>query len=466
MWTTVQRNKLSTSSNLQRATIISQIHLSMESRLLLVIPLLLLTIITATSATVKPHSNITLNSFLIATTASARSLSWLSPSGDFALGFLPLPTNSSLFLLAIWYANLPNTTTITIIWTPNRNKPVPSNSSIILTSDGQLSLRDPAGTEIWNSGARAASYAALFDTGNFVLVASNGSILWESFSVPTDTILPSQSLSPNSILLAKLNYDDFSYGRFKLSMQTDGNLVFYQIAVPTGFQYSPYWASNTNTSNSFLFFNVSGSIDLVSPTGAFMTTLTSSTTCPTSDFYHRGTLDHDGVFRHYVHPKPSAAGGAAAEWVVIDFKPTDICQSLITSLGSGACGHNSYCGYDMKQMVACQCPLGYSWVDPKKTYMGCKPDFTMPGCISGVWSEGFQMVRVENLDFWGEDYDQFNPMGEAECMQECLDDCFCAASIHDGISNCWKKKLPFSNGRIGSYVDRIAFIKVGVNKDI
>ncbi|PKU76972.1 G-type lectin S-receptor-like serine/threonine-protein kinase RLK1 [Dendrobium catenatum] len=116
----------------------------MEYRLFLVI-LLLLTIINSTSATVKPHSNITLNSFVMATAFSSRRLSWLSSSGDFAFGFLPLPTNSSLFLLAIWYANLPKTT---IIWTPNRNKPVPSNSSVILTSDGQLSLRHPAGTEI------------------------------------------------------------------------------------------------------------------------------------------------------------------------------------------------------------------------------------------------------------------------------------------------------------------------------
>ncbi|PKU86612.1 G-type lectin S-receptor-like serine/threonine-protein kinase RLK1 [Dendrobium catenatum] len=120
----------------------------------------------------------------------------------------------------------------------------------------------------------------------------------------------------------------------------------------------------------------------------------------------------------------------------MDFKPTNICDNLITTTGSGACGYNSYCGYDKKQMVSCQCPVGYSLINLNKTYMGCKPNFTMPSCISGAPNKGFQMVRVEKLDFPKDDYDQFNPKNEADCEQHCLDDCFCAASIYDGIGNC------------------------------
>ncbi|PKU79443.1 G-type lectin S-receptor-like serine/threonine-protein kinase LECRK3 [Dendrobium catenatum] len=427
--------------------------------------LLLLTIIAFIAVAGQPHNNITLSSYLTTDTAGVTDLSWLSPSGNFAFGFLPLPTNTSLFLLAIWFANLPNTTTL--IWTPNRHRPLPPKSSVFLTSDdGQLSLRDPTGTEVWNPGAPEASYAAMLDTGDFVLAASDGSVLWNSFSDPTDTILPTQTLSPGTEIVAKLSDDDFSNGRFKLRMQSDGNLVFYQIAIPTGYQYSPYWAANFLVPNSRLVFNASGSIDLISPSGSVLSTLTSATTKSSSDYYHRGTLDYDGVFRHYVYPKKTVVAGGAAEWLLMDFSPIDICQNLITTPGSGACGFNSYCSYDTKQMVACQCPVGYSWVDPNRTYMGCKPNFTMPSCISRVPGEGFQMVRIEKLDFPTENYDQFNPMNETDCEQQCLDDCLCAASVYDGVGNCYKKKFPFSNGRKGNYVSGVAFIKVSNNNNL
>ncbi|PKU62181.1 G-type lectin S-receptor-like serine/threonine-protein kinase RLK1 [Dendrobium catenatum] len=79
----------------------------------------------------------------------------------------------------------------------------------------------------------------MLDTSDFVLVASDSSVLWNSFSDPTDTILQTQILRPDTTVLAKLSDDDFSDGRFKLLMQADGNLVFYQNAVPTATSYSP-----------------------------------------------------------------------------------------------------------------------------------------------------------------------------------------------------------------------------------
>ncbi|KAG0467908.1 hypothetical protein HPP92_017236, partial [Vanilla planifolia] len=419
--------------------------------------LLLIVAITMHVAASQPRGNITLNSSI---TAGENLSYWLSPSGDFAFGFVPLPNNSSLFLLAIYYANLPNSSTI--IWIPNRNQTLSLNSSVVLTTDGQLSLRDQAGAEVWNPSVQNAAYAAMLDSGNFVLASSSGSYLWESFSSPIDTILPTQSLGPNSELIAKLADDDFNNGRFKIKMQDNGDLVFYFIAVPTGFQYSQYWDTNTNISNSNLFFNSSGRVDLVSPTGQLIDTVTSVKTNSTADFYQRGTIDPDGVFRHYVHPK-SSTDGAAAEWTPMDSKPRDICSALTTTSGSGVCGFNSYCGYDHSGMVACQCPEGYSWVNPKRTYKGCKPDFAIPKCIDGFQSVGFKMVTVNNLDFPFGEYEQFYPMNADDCKQLCLDDCFCAASISDGVGDCWKMRFPMSNGEKGSNVQRIAFLKVGNN---
>ncbi|KAG0466240.1 hypothetical protein HPP92_017820 [Vanilla planifolia] len=417
----------------------------------------LVAITTAAAANGQSSGNITLNSSL---TAGAKLSYWLSPSGDFAFGFVPLPGDSSLFLLAIYYATIPNSSNI--IWIPALNLTLSLDSSVVLTPDGQLSLRDPTGAEVWNPSVQNAAYAAMLDSGNFVIGSSNGSYLWESFSSPVDTILPTQSLLPNSKLISKLANDDFNEGRFEIIMQGDGSLYFYSISVPTGNLYSAYWSSTQNPSNSRLFFNSSGRIDLVTPTGEVISALTTAVTKSTADFYHRGTIDPDGVFRHYVHPKPSTEG-AADQWTVMDFKPADICRTQMKGLGSGTCGFNSYCQYDSSGMVICQCPEGYSWVDPKRTYKGCKPVFAMPSCIDGVQSVGFRMVAVINLDFPLDDYEYFNPMNADECAQRCLEDCFCAASISDGTGNCWKKKFPMSDGVNDTSVQRTAFLKVGSN---
>ncbi|PKU65087.1 Putative receptor protein kinase ZmPK1 [Dendrobium catenatum] len=57
----------------------------------------------------------------------------------------------------------------------------------------------------WNPGAPEAAYAAMLDTSDFILAASNGSVLWNCFSDPTDTILPTQTLSPGTEIVAKLS---------------------------------------------------------------------------------------------------------------------------------------------------------------------------------------------------------------------------------------------------------------------
>ncbi len=58
--------------------------------------------------------------------------SWLSPSGDFALGFRP-HNNSDFFLLSIWYNKVPDRT---IVWHANINgdKLAPRGSKVMLVN--------------------------------------------------------------------------------------------------------------------------------------------------------------------------------------------------------------------------------------------------------------------------------------------------------------------------------------------
>ena len=62
-------------------------------------------------------------------------------------------------------------------------------------------MADPAGNGV--------AYAAMLDTGNFVLASQDSTNLWESFDHLTDTILPTQILNQGSKLVARSS--DVSY---------------------------------------------------------------------------------------------------------------------------------------------------------------------------------------------------------------------------------------------------------------
>lgn len=162
------------------------------------------------------YKNVTLGSSLTATQLNDHHYYWVSQSGDFAFGFLPL--GSKGFLLAIWFDKIDEKT---VVWSANRDNLVPKGSTIHFTSDGQLVLNDPEGNQIWTATAsssgntnRSVSYAAMLDSGNFVLAAINSEILWQSFDVPTDTILPSQTLNMGGDLVARYSETNYKSGRF------------------------------------------------------------------------------------------------------------------------------------------------------------------------------------------------------------------------------------------------------------
>ncbi|KAK1313819.1 G-type lectin S-receptor-like serine/threonine-protein kinase RLK1 [Acorus calamus] len=133
-----------------------------------------------------------------------------SPSDSF-----PCPT-IPLFLLAIYINNIPEKT---IVWSANGDNPVPAGSKVTLTSNGQLVLSDPNWRQTWtsNNGGGGVTHAAMLNYWNFVLATANSSNnAWESFSFPTDTILPSQELGLGSALFAHITETNYSSGRLGL----------------------------------------------------------------------------------------------------------------------------------------------------------------------------------------------------------------------------------------------------------
>ncbi|KAM1341134.1 hypothetical protein ACFX1X_005768 [Malus domestica] len=410
------------------------------------------------STLAQTSKNISLGSSL--TALKDGDLSWPSPSGEFAFGFREVAKDG--FLLAIWFDKIPNQT---IVWSANRDKLVPKGSKVELTADGEFILNDASGEQIWSaeSAGSGVAYASMLNTGNFVLVNRSSSNVWESFSHPTDTILPSQTLNQNGILYARYTATNYSTGRFLFSLKPDGNLVLATTKFPQNTPNEEYWSMENPNIGFQVIFNQSGLIYVTAKNGSLLSTI-SSNMVSMKDFYQRATLEYNGVFRHYVYPKntSSSSGRWNMTWSTSSYEPPNICTSIMESRGGGACGFNSFCTIE-DQGPTCQCPNGYSFIDPEDERRGCKQNFAPQSCgeTSKEETDLFEFQELKNANCWGGDYALFESVSEDWCRQNCLDDCFCAAAVYNSGGQCWKKRLPFSNGAIDPSNTGKTLIKVG-----
>jgi Protein kinase domain/D-mannose binding lectin len=390
-----------------------------------------------------------------------------SPSSEFAFGFWSSGSDSSLFLLAIWFNK--TSSTQQVIWFATNSSsdtaalPVlaPTGSKLGLSQTGELSLTSPTSETIWSAGTGSATHLALLDQGNLILYDDTESTLWQSFDSPTDTLVPGQSLNKGSALRSKLTDSDFSPGRFKLEARDDGQLAFYIVVQPPDPDSSPYWSNNDddNYSGASLVFDQSGLLYYESVNSSFLRNISQY---PAKRYYQHATIDSDGVFRVYVYDKNLSDKGNWSAEVEI---PKNACTSIYVEDGSGMCGFNAICIQSSNSILPrlnCMCPEKYSLFDANHPYLGCRPDFLLQNCNADE-ATNFQFVEMQNTDFFSAgDYMHFKTTDEDVCKKSCLSDCFCSVAIYRE-TNCWKKKLPLSNGRKDTAVGGKALIKVRVN---
>ena len=410
----------------------------MALQLSYLLSLLLLVLLLPYSTTAQTSSNQSLGSSLI---AQEKGSYWASPFGDFAFGFQQIGNGG--YLLAIWFNKIPEKT---IVWSANGDNLVPTGSKVELTKGGQLVLSDPKGTEIWKSelGDLGVVYAAMLDTGNFVLASQNGSHLWQSFDHPTNTMLPTQTMSLGSKLVSHYSERNYSNGRFQFQLQTDGNLVLQTLAYPKDSSRTNYWLSGTIPSGFQVVFNESGSIYLTAINGSILTTI-SPNPVSKQDYYQRAVMEYDGVLIHYVYPKSSTNTSKAGTWSISYLLPPNICK-IAEDIGSGACGFNSYCELGEDGRPNCKCPIGYTPIDPNGVMKGCRQDFLPQSCYeASSETDQFALSEMGSVNWPFGDYGRYDAVTEDWCRKACLGDCFCALAVFGG-GLCWKKKIPLSNG--------------------
>ncbi|KAK4607338.1 hypothetical protein RGQ29_001247 [Quercus rubra] len=402
------------------------------------------------------------------TATDENSTSWLSPSGDFAFGFSPL-NQKDLFLLSIWFAKIPDKT---VVWYAILDNPAPRGSKVELITERGLVLTGPQGNELWSTNTTGTLYGAMNNTGNFVLEDSNFNKLWESFKNPSDTVLPAQIMERGGVLSSRQSETNFSKGRFQLQLGDDGNLVLHTINLPTDNPNEAYYESQTTAGDSGtsspgeqLVFNESAYMYIRRENNQ-MVALSQARVGSTADFYFRATLNFDGVFTQYSHPRTSNANGS---WNPIWSVPDNICVASNAKIGSGTCGFNSICILKPDRRPLCTCPKGYSFLDPNDPYGTCKPDF-IQGCEEDELSPGTDLYSFEvltNTDWPFSDYAYMKPYTEDQCRKSCMEDCMCAVAIFRLGDSCWKKKLPLSNGKVDSSLNGgKAFIKIRNNYSI
>ncbi|XP_059623929.1 G-type lectin S-receptor-like serine/threonine-protein kinase LECRK3 [Cornus florida] len=310
----------------------------------------------------QTNSNISLGSSL---TPTGTHSSWLSRSGLYAFGFYK---EADGYAVGIFLAGFPEKT---MVWTALRDNPqrvVPSNTTLLLSSDGRLLLRPTQGQDMYIANLdQPASSASMLDSGNFVLYNSDQQIIWQSFEHPTNTLLPGQRLSNGAELVSSASETDHSKGIFRLAMQGDGNLVQYADDNPRTTSMA-YWASGTN--------GVGNNVTLNLDDGGYLYLLNSSSVLinlttggyPKKGMMYLMRIDVDGIFRLYAH-----SSDQKGNWSVLWESSTDKCDP------KGLCGLNGFCTM-MDREPLCRCIPGFDFVDPGKWSLGCERYFTAPSC--------------------------------------------------------------------------------------
>uniref|UniRef100_A0A175YFJ8 Receptor-like serine/threonine-protein kinase n=1 Tax=Daucus carota subsp. sativus TaxID=79200 RepID=A0A175YFJ8_DAUCS len=376
-----------------------------------------------------------------------KATSWYSFFGDFAFGFKKVQDQ---YLLSIWYENIPDKT---VVWFVNGGTTVPAGSKVQLTADHGLDLSDSKGKEFWRSGmlAGTASKAVLNDTGNFMIFNSHSEKLWDSFSNPTDTLLPTQTLGIGGTLYSRLSETNFTKGRFQLRFLDNGNLVLNSRDLLTNYAYYPYYGDVSPSTNDTQGYQIQ-----FSTAGNDATeNLTTKGIILSEAYYHRAILHFDGILVQYYHPRELTKG---TKWTPVWQIPENICLDILGMGGSGACGFNNVCRLNDSRRVVCECPESYSLLDLNDKYGSCKTNVSQNCDNNGFQEDVYDFVEISDTNWPLNDYAHLEPISELECKNQCLNDCFCAVAIHREDS-CWKKKLPLSYGKKEPSVNGKAFLK-------
>ncbi|KAL8159463.1 LOW QUALITY PROTEIN: hypothetical protein V2J09_001000, partial [Rumex salicifolius] len=340
---------------------------------------------------------------------------------------------------------LPSPIPDTVVWwsaqqgvSPNTG---PKGSKIHLTAKQGLVLMDPQGGSLWSSPISVGSvgYYFLNDTRNLVVKGTNGGSLWESFGHPRGTFIPFQTMAAGGLpIFSKRSESNFTRGRFQLRFKNDGNLVLktrsLNLVLKTRDQLYKGTVSYNGLGHMYILQKDGTKIELLSSI-VFPT--------PGDDYYSEQLSTMMGFLFGILTPSIRTT------------------MSILEGV-TGACWYNSICTLSMYTQPNCTCPIGYSFIDPTDKFCSCAPNFNL-----GCEKDGeYSMEKLEKTDWPFNDHEYLKSPNINQCMDSCLVDCLCVASIFRD-QGCWKKRFPLSNGQTNTSLGQTTtFIKLKNGNDV
>jgi hypothetical protein len=351
----------------------------------------------------------------------------VSAGGIFQLGFVP---DDGKAYLGIWYANISGPRTV--VWVANRHMPFVQSPGVLqLTADGRLAVLDRQNATVWSSPTRnvtaGGGSAQLCDNGNFVLKSTDGSVAWQSFDYPSDTLLPGMKLGVTGragIITSNITSwkapSDPSPGDYTFKLVLGGMPEFFLIQDRTTKTYgSGPFNGEVLTGVPYLQSNDDFNFTVVStPEETYY-----SYTIDNASRLSRLVVNGTGKLQRYVWEN----GTWRSYW---DF-PNDRCDKY------SECGAFGYCHTGSPWVCSCLPGFTPRWLNQWSLH-----DFK-GGCVRtanlscGGGSDGFWAVKRMKLP------DATNATVRAgltldQCKQACLSDCSCrayaAANVSGGVS--------------------------------
>ncbi|XP_020224766.1 G-type lectin S-receptor-like serine/threonine-protein kinase At1g11300 isoform X2 [Cajanus cajan] len=352
-----------------------------------------------------------------------------SKDGNFTLGFFT-PQNSTNRYVGIWWKS-----ESTVIWVANRNQSLNDSSGVVtISEDGNLVVLNGQ-KQLWTtnvSNITSNTSSQFSDSGKLVLTDSTrGTILWDSFQQPSNTLLPGMKLLSNRTgmelkLTSWRSPSNPSIGSFSLGIVQRKTIVEAFIWNET----RPYWRSGPWNGGVF-----TGTRNMA---GAYL-----------NGFQ---VVDDDEGGKEVYYSVPSATGFVVyilnsqgqfeQTWWDDEKKEMEVTWSSEQSDCDvyGICGPNAICNSEKSPI--CSCLEGFeernkeewnrqNWTSGcvRKRDLKCervKEQNTSTDTKEDEFLK-LQMVKVP-------DFAQGSTVTQDICRSQCLENCSCMAySHHDGI---------------------------------
>ncbi|XP_024986905.1 G-type lectin S-receptor-like serine/threonine-protein kinase SD2-5 [Cynara cardunculus var. scolymus] len=297
-----------------------------------------------------------------------------------------------------------------IIWSANRDYPVGNSDSFVFDDDGNANLQSN-GKVVWstNTAKNGVSAMELLDSGNLVFVKDDGAVVWQSFSHPTNTLMPNQDFIEGMKLVSN-SKNNLS---FSLQIKTEDLILSAEFKNP-----QPYWSMSKDKRR---IINKSGGD-------------TNSATIEANSwrFY-----DENKVFLwQFVFADDPDAN---ATWIAVleddgFIKFYNVLSRITASLQipDDSCSRPQACSsyFVCHDGNICQCPLGLAQVN-------CKPQIAS-SCSNS--KDSSSLVNAgENLSYFALGF--VSPSSKTDingCKSSCLNNCTCLAMFFDNKSgNCY-----------------------------